>query len=187
MAFGLAMAVAWLHSFRCGSSSCYFFLCWSRKLFISARNWSDLGTICHDGEVDIAPLNWILYVKIVDESNPASFGSQVVDGYDVDGVRRIMPPAGRQAVAGNANAESDFFYPNPVENVISMDLSSAPEDAALTISLADLTGKIMKKTSLLKDPNQPKIDVDCRDLPGGQYILTVEGAGLNEVFRIFKK
>jgi hypothetical protein len=159
------------------------------RIYVSQdmQTWADLGTLCQDGEVDIAPLNWVLYVKIVDESNPTAFGSQVVDGYDVDGVRRIMPSASRQAVAGNANAEDDFFYPNPVDDVVRIDLSSAPEDASLTISLVDLKGKIMKKTSLLKDSNQPRIDVDCRELPGGQYLLTVEGAGLNETFRIFKK
>jgi hypothetical protein len=123
----------------------------------------------------------------VDETNPASFGTQVVDGFDVDGVRRIMPPAARQAKAGTELSGEDFFYPNPVEDIVRLDLSSAPEDAAITIRILDLKGKLMKKTELLTDPNQPEIDLDCRELSVGQYILTIEGSGLNETFRILKK
>jgi len=159
------------------------------RIFVSQdmENWTDLGSICQDGEVDIAPLNWILYVKIVDETNPASFGTQVVDGYDVDGVKRIMPPAARQAKAGTELNDEEFFYPNPVEDIVRLNLSSAPEDAPITIRILDLKGKLMKKTELLKDPKQPEIDLDCRELSDGQYILMIEGSGLNETFRILKK
>lgn len=159
------------------------------RIFVSQdlQNWTDLGVICQDGEVDIAPLNWVLYVKIVDETDPAAFGSQVVDGYDVDGVRRILPPAARQAKAGTSLSEEEFFYPNPVDDAVRIDLSAAPEDSQVSIIIQDMNGKLLKKTVLLRDPNQPEIDIDCRELPAGQFILNVEGAGLNETFRILKK
>lgn len=159
------------------------------RIFVSQdmENWSDLGAICQDGEVDIAPLNWILYVKIVDETNPAGFGSQVVDGYDVDGVKRIMPSPGRQAVSGDRLEEGEFFHPNPIENIVRLNLSSAVKNSLVRIEIVDLKGRLMKKTELLFDEKEPEIDLDCQDLPGGQYILSVVGAGFRETRRILKK
>ncbi len=159
------------------------------RIFVSQdmQTWSDLGLICQDGEVDIAPLNWIQYVKIVDESNPASFGSQIVDGFDVDGVKRITPSPARQAIAGSQLAEGEFFHPNPVESELRLNLSAAQENGHIKIQITDLKGKVMKITELLSDHTEPEIALDCSELPAGQYILTVDGAGLRETRRILKK
>jgi hypothetical protein len=159
------------------------------RIFVSQdlTNWTDLGTICQDGEVDIAPLNWIQYVKIMDETNPLAFGNQVVDGYDVDGVQRIMPAPARQAIAGSTLAEGEFFHPNPVEDVILLDISAAKENSKLSFQITDLQGRIVRKMDLLTDQNEHEISMDCKDLPSGQYILTAEGAGIHETRRIIKK
>lgn len=149
-------------------------------------NWSDLGTICQDGEVDMAPLNWIRYVKIVDETDPGDFASMVVDGYDVDGVQRIMPPA-RQAVSGSFPEEGEFFQPNPVSASLHLDLSAASEEnSVISIYISDLQGRVLRETKILHDHQKPDITMDCRGLPVGQLILTVEGAGLKETRRILK-
>ena len=159
------------------------------RIFVSQdmQSWTDLGVICQDGEADIAPLTWIRYVKIVDETNPAAFGSQVVDGYDVDGISRISPPATREAVAGSALGEGEFFNPNPVQDQIRLNLSSARENGKIQIRISGLDGKVMKVTEVLSDSSEPEISIDCRELPAGQYILSVEGAGLREIRRILKK
>jgi hypothetical protein len=158
------------------------------RIFVSQdlSNWTDLGTICQDGEVDIAPLNWIRFVKIVDETDPTAFGTQVVDGFDVDGIQRIMPPAAREAVAGSSLREGDFFQPNPVQETLQLDLSAAEEDNILNIRISDLQGRILQETKLLTDSRQTDLTLDCRGLPQGQLILTVEGAGLKETRRILK-
>ena len=158
------------------------------RIFVSQdlTNWADLGTICQDGEVDMAPLNWIRYVKIVDETDPTAFGSQVVDAFDVDGVQRIMPPPAREAVAGNTLSEGDFFQPNPVQETLQLDLSAAEENNILTIRISDLQGRILQETKLLTDSRQTDLTMDCGGLPKGQLILTVEGAGLKETRRILK-
>ncbi|TAF66686.1 MAG: DUF11 domain-containing protein [Cytophagales bacterium] len=48
-------------------------------------NWVSLGSQCLDSEYDLGSLEWAQYVKVVDKSNPKSFGNDG-DGYDVDGV-----------------------------------------------------------------------------------------------------
>lgn len=149
-------------------------------------NWNDLGTICQDGEVDIAPLPWIRYVKIEDETDPTAFGTQVVDGFDVDGIQRIMPPAARQAVTESLLENGALFQPNPVAEVLHLDLSAAEENAAIRIRISDLQGKILQETHMLTDEEQKEFTMDCSGLPSGQLILSVEGAGLKETRRLLK-
>jgi hypothetical protein len=170
-----------------GNLSCAQFPEYAR-IFVSQDNltWSDLGTICQDGEVDIAPLRWILYVKIVDETDPADFGSQLADGFDLDGVQRILPAA-RMAVSGTYLQEGEFFKPNPVAEALHLDLSAAENNGVIHIRIFDMKGSIFQKTELLFDSKEPEINLDCKGLPPGQYVLQVEGAGLSEIRRIVKE
>ncbi len=48
-------------------------------------SWEDLGTGCLDSSFDLGPLTWARYVRLVDETDPDSFGNPS-DAYDVDGV-----------------------------------------------------------------------------------------------------
>ena len=158
------------------------------RIFVSQdlNNWTDLGTICQDGEVDIAPLTWIRYVKIEDETDPTAFGTQVVDGFDVDGVQRIMPPAAREAVAGNKLNDGEFFLPNPVGEELRLDLSAAAENEEIVVRVSDLQGKMLKELRLVSGHSKKEFTMDCKGLPSGQLILTVDGAGLKETRRILK-
>jgi len=50
-------------------------------------NWVYAGEGCQDVELDLGPLNWALYIKLVDISPiGASYNNDIADGYDVDGV-----------------------------------------------------------------------------------------------------
>ncbi len=83
--------------------------------------------------------------------------------------------------------EEAFFDPNPVEDVILLDISAAEEDSKISFQITDLHGRMVKKMDLLTDQNEHEISMDCKDLPSGQYILTAEGAGIHETRRIIKK
>jgi len=51
-------------------------------------NWVDLGSEYLDSEYDLKTLDWALYVKLVDITNPDDFKGNE-DGFDVDGVTCI--------------------------------------------------------------------------------------------------
>ena len=158
------------------------------RIYVSqdGQNWTDLGTICQDGEVDIAPLNWILYVKIVDETNPSAFGSQVVDGFDLDGVQRIMPSATRKALAEASLQEGGFLQPNPVGEMMHIHLGTSEKNGVVQIRISDIQGKLFQQSNIPIETEESEISINCKGLPRGQYILTVEGAGLRESRRIIK-
>ena len=48
-------------------------------------NFVYLGRVCQDAELDLGPLSWAQYVRIVDASDLLSFNADA-DGYDVNGV-----------------------------------------------------------------------------------------------------
>lgn len=50
-------------------------------------HWVYLGEGCQDATFDLGPLNWALYIRLVDSSPiGAAYNNQVADGYDVDGL-----------------------------------------------------------------------------------------------------
>jgi len=90
-------------------------------------------------------------------------------------------------MANASLSDAAFFDPNPVEDVILLDISDAAENSKLSFQITDIHGRIMKKLDLLTDQNEHEISMDCKNLPSGQYILTAEGAGIHETRRIIKK
>ena len=56
----------------------------------NGTDWTFLATIILDEMVDLGPLPWAKYIKIVDISDPADFSGSA-DGFDVDGVRGLYP------------------------------------------------------------------------------------------------
>jgi len=83
--------------------------------------------------------------------------------------------------------DAAYFDPNPVEDVILLDISAAEENSKISFQITDLKGRMLRKMDLLTDQNEHKISMDCKNLPSGQYILTAEGAGIHETRRIIKK
>jgi len=77
------------------------------------------------------------------------------------------------------------FLHHSGNETLKLDLSAAEENNILTIRISDLQGRILQETKLLTDSRQTDLTMDCRGLPQGQLILTMEGAGLNETRRIF--
>jgi len=90
-------------------------------------------------------------------------------------------------IANTSLFDAAFFDPNPVEDVILLDISAAEEDSKISFQITDLQGRMVRKMDLLTDHNEHEVSMDCKNLPSGQYILTTEGAGIHETRRIIKK
>jgi len=61
----------------------------------ASQNGTDFvfcGKVCRSGNVDLGPLSWALYIKIVDSSDLVSFSASD-DGYDVNGIECLNGPA----------------------------------------------------------------------------------------------
>ena len=75
------------------------------------ETWTDLGSGCLDSEYDLGPLVSARYIKVVDESDPAAFGS-TDEGFDVDGIEvfacgdcNSTPVANDDAASTNINTQ----------------------------------------------------------------------------------
>ena len=85
-------------------------------------NWINLGELCLDGELDIAPAGYIQYLRIKDRSAASSFSGSA-DGYDVDGIVAIncicAGPSGSR-LADDVNTPDEIVSitvsPNPVNS-----------------------------------------------------------------------
>jgi cysteine-rich repeat protein len=64
-------------------------------------SWEDLGAACQDASFDMGNLNWMKYLKLVDETNATAFSNG--DGYDVDGITASVCSEG---VCGNSILDS---------------------------------------------------------------------------------
>ncbi len=168
------------------------------QIFVSNDNvsWYDLGIICQDGELDIAPLSCILFVKIVDVSNPNAFGNQIVDGYDVDGIQCIASTSGARMAApvtsntitvAPAGRQSLNVFPNPAEDRISLSIGGAKEGQALQISIVDVTGREMKSISVTPETSQQMFELTCDGMDAGMYFVQVSGKNFNQTKKFMKK
>ncbi len=52
------------------------------------NTWVSIGTISRDDSIDIGDFEWVKYIRITDDSNPALFNNDG-DGYDLDGIEAI--------------------------------------------------------------------------------------------------
>lgn len=157
------------------------------RIFVSQDkvSWTDVGVICGDGEVDIAPLDWILYVKIVDESKREDFAMTAgVDGYDVDGIKCIpYTPSARMAVETNPAG----IYPNPADEGIAIDISNAEIGKQLNLVVTDRVGREVKTMELLPNGSDSHVHFDLKGLEPGIYFIKVTGEAFSQTHKIIKK
>jgi hypothetical protein len=62
------------------------------------------------------------------------------------------------------------FYPNPVRNNLTIDYEFSEKPQTNTISVSDVTGKLVYVTSTF---SESKVSLDCSDLAEGIYFLKV--------------
>jgi hypothetical protein len=62
------------------------------------------------------------------------------------------------------------FYPNPVENILTIEYNSSDNPKSNVVSVTDVAGKLVQVNPSFVDS---KIIIDCSDLPEGIYFLKV--------------
>jgi hypothetical protein len=75
------------------------------------------------------------------------------------------------------------LYPNPVSDILTLNLKEAMEEA--TISMSDIKGniKLVKKYNDLK---QQQLQFDVSELKPGEYILQLKTGKSIETFKLVK-
>lgn len=73
------------------------------------------------------------------------------------------------AVTNNADGGVSF-YPNPVKNILTIDYDFSEKPKTNTISISDVTGKLVHVNSTFLDS---KVSLDCSNLAEGIYFLKV--------------
>jgi hypothetical protein len=62
------------------------------------------------------------------------------------------------------------LYPNPVSEIINIDLSAA-NDCALSVDIFDIKGKML--FAIKKSKKQQSVQIELSEFPAGEYILKV--------------
>ena len=161
--------------------------------------WYSKGIICQDGEIDIAPLPCISYVRITDKSDRANFVTELplADGFDVDGIICLNPPAanGRQAVAStevvqevSKNVKRNIsMYPNPADNQLFVTISGSEAGESMLLTVVDQMGREVKSMNITAIGANHREEVKMDDLMPGMYIVRVNGENVNTTKKIVKK
>jgi len=167
------------------------------RIFVSQdlNSWHNVGEVCQDGEIDIAPLSCIMYVKILDITNPNAFGNQIVDGYDVDAIQCIggTSAARLSESSGNSNqqviveqAHLDLF-PNPTESGLNVSIGGVSEGQDLQISIVDMLGRTIQNQSITTSSTTHNLEVGCDQMTSGIYFVSVKGTNFNQTKKFLRK
>jgi hypothetical protein len=74
------------------------------------------------------------------------------------------------------NNTSVGIYPNPVKNIanLHMPANASKQDEKITVSVADMNGKIVMKKQLISAGNKSDLKLDMSGLNGGLYIINLK-------------
>ncbi|WP_299314239.1 DUF5689 domain-containing protein [uncultured Aquimarina sp.] len=169
------------------------------EVFASADgvNFISLGTTCQDGEFDLADgeLSSATHIRVVDISDKNDFYWFFADGYDLDAIvclgsdskntsvyqktaSTLENPTGYESELFNEVSEledvSMAISPNPVINLLSINFDLFETDE-ITISVTDITGKIIYKQTKIVSPETPAMQIDLQKYPKGFYMIKAEG------------
>lgn len=150
------------------------------EIWVSKDNvsWHLAGTLCQDGEVDIAPLDWILYVRVVDVSDPAGF-SGVVDGFDLDGISCVPFSQNRLAEPYADVSAHLSVYPNPSKDVLYLSVHELSQSATFEVQIQDLGGRTLMSKSEIVDAGDSQVKIDLSGVGKGIHLLTVRSEEVN--------
>ncbi|MEX1189256.1 MAG: T9SS type A sorting domain-containing protein [Bacteroidia bacterium] len=153
-------------------------------------SWTQVATVCQDGEFDIAPLDYIMFVKIVDASTASDFGG-IVDGYDIDGIQCINTVAARLS-ADNASIEEEHdiemhVYPNPINDEFSIQIEGFEKGTSLDVELIDAMGRVISFEKVTVSGDDFIKQISASDLSAGVYTLRVTGNEVSMHKQVVKK
>ena len=83
---------------------------------------------------------------------------------------------------------STLIYPNPIQSTATLNYT-LPKNEAITISLFDITGKLVKQfvNNIDKSKGINQEILNMESVPGGEYILLVKTPSQNISIKIIKQ
>lgn len=154
--------------------------------------------LCRDGKLDISsmPAGRLRFVRIVDNSLRSSnrFPNSA-DGYDVDYIvatTGCAPTDGRIANFDINNVpDEDFYvgiYPNPVIDVINVNIETSSIDDNYMIRIVDLMGRTVY-TNVINVASESNLiqEVNVSNLTSGVYMLSVESSYGKQTVKLLKQ
>jgi len=165
----------------------------SVEVSLDGINWTLIGTICQDGEIDITTAGTIQYVRLTDRSKASAF-SGTADGYDLDGLIVINQQCGNSdalsRVSDDLNFREDGFsasiWPNPTQDRAIISIQTNENDKQISIKLINPLGQIVSSTELASIAGTIQHTLSLHNLPNGIYFVNVETTSGNEVIRLSK-
>ncbi len=94
---------------------------------------------------------------------------------DADGSSSYSPVRVLKFVAGPATEAGFRLYPNPAQQRVALELRGLNPEAASTVTVTDLVGRVVQQQVLA--PGAPAPDLDLRALPTGVYQVQLTQGG----------
>jgi hypothetical protein len=77
------------------------------------------------------------------------------------------------------------LYPNPVQDVVRLDISNA-HTGAMKVQIVDVTGRVLKVFGFDKEQQDLQVSLSAGDLPRGNYFVRVQIGGWSVVRKLVK-
>jgi hypothetical protein len=157
-------------------------------------NWTSLGELCLDGQLDVAAAGSIQYLRITDRTAASSFSGSA-DGYDVDGIVAInslcaTTPGARVADDVNTPDEvvSITVAPNPVNSTAVLTITTGDQDNTATVSVNNYLGQQMSVSKFnVASSSVVNHTLDMSALSNGVYFISVATNNGTEVIKVVKQ
>jgi hypothetical protein len=164
------------------------------EVSLDGINWTLLGTVCQDGELDITTAGTIQYIRLTDRTKASAF-SGTADGYDLDGVVVI------NEACGNSNALSRIMddvtfrdeefsasaWPNPAQDQAMLTIQTTESDNHIAISMMNALGQVVKTERVnCSDGATIQHPLSLNGLSKGIYFVSIETTSGKEVIRLTK-
>ncbi len=158
-------------------------------------NWTELGEICQDGEIDLGNVNYAQYIKIQDASPISSNKfNGAADGYDVDAVMVLNNGCGtssaRLAQVDNTTTPdasmSISAFPNPMEDYTIVNFEGLENDAEFTFQIMDAAGRVIRNNNIRISTANPTYLFDASELARGIYQVLISNENGSYIVRLVK-
>ncbi len=158
-------------------------------------NWTELGEICQDGEIDLGNVNYAQYIKIQDASPISSNKfNGAADGYDVDAVMVLNNGCGtssaRLAQLDNTTTPdasmSISAFPNPMEDYTIVNFEGLENDAEFTFQIMDAAGRVIRNNNIRVSTANPTYLFDASELARGIYQVVIANDNGGQIIRLVK-
>jgi streptogramin lyase len=158
-------------------------------------NWTELGEICLDGEIDLGSVNYAQYIKIQDASPISSNKfNGAADGYDIDAVVVLNNGCGassaRLAQMDNSSTPDASLaisaFPNPVEDYTIVSFEGLENDSDFNFQIMDAAGRVIRNQQIRVMANNSTYLFNASELARGIYQVIISNENGSQIIRLVK-